>query len=137
MRYKFLNRLLIPLLFVFVSLTAFKGSESLDGKESSNFFQDDKRKKHKNKAGKSEARIFPFNDLGVPKGHLPPPGQCKIWIPGKPPGQQSPPQSCRSAFRNAPLGAWVITHSADRYKVNIFSATRPTVVSEIRFYALQ
>jgi hypothetical protein len=28
--------------------------------------------------------------LGIPPGHLPPVGQCRIWIPGTPPGHQGP-----------------------------------------------
>jgi hypothetical protein len=32
--------------------------------------------------------------LGIPPGHLPPPGACRIWYPGRPPGQQPPPTSC-------------------------------------------
>ena len=58
--------------------------------------------------------IYPFPHLGIPYGHLPPPGECKIWIPGLPAGQQGPPESCESAMYNAPLGAWVISRT-DRY----------------------
>ncbi|AKD05037.1 hypothetical protein POKO110462_17725 [Pontibacter korlensis] len=82
-------------------------------------------------------RDYPLSSLGVPKGHLPPPGECKVWFPGKPPGQQPPPQSCASALRSAPLGAWVITHEGGRYKVNIFSRTRQNVVDEVRYYSAQ
>ncbi|WP_207515643.1 hypothetical protein [Longitalea luteola] len=85
----------------------------------------------------NDERIYPFSALGIPKGHLPPPGECKIWIPGREAGQQGPPQSCSSAFREAPLGAWVITHAANRYKVNVCSKTKPGVIVEVRFYALQ
>ncbi|RTQ46518.1 hypothetical protein EJV47_21435 [Hymenobacter gummosus] len=28
---------------------------------------------------------------GVPRGHYPPPGECRIWYPNRPPGQQPPP----------------------------------------------
>ena len=31
---------------------------------------------------------------GVPKGHYPPPGECRVWYPNRPPGQQPPPTSC-------------------------------------------
>lgn len=31
---------------------------------------------------------------GIPSGHLPPPGECRAWIPGVPPGQQPPPTRC-------------------------------------------
>lgn len=81
-----------------------------------------------------DGRVFPFGDLGIPKGHLPPPGECKVWFPGKPPGHQPPPQSCGSALRNAPLGAWVITHEGERYRVNIFNRSRRNVIDEVRYY---
>ena len=37
----------------------------------------------------------------VPPGHLPPAGQCRVWLPGVPPGHQPPPTSCRAAERQA------------------------------------
>ena len=81
-----------------------------------------------------DGKIYPFSALGVPKGHLPPPGECKIWYPGRPPGQQPPPQSCASALLNAPLGAWVITHTSGKYKVNIFNRNKKNVIDEVRWY---
>ena len=33
---------------------------------------------------------------GVPRGHYPPPGQCRVWYPNRPPGQQPPPADCQS-----------------------------------------
>ena len=38
---------------------------------------------------------------GVPAGHLPPAGECRVWYDGRPPGQQPPPTDCRSAERVA------------------------------------
>jgi hypothetical protein len=38
---------------------------------------------------------------GVPPGHMPPPGQCRVWHDGRPPGQQPRPTSCREAERVA------------------------------------
>jgi hypothetical protein len=38
---------------------------------------------------------------GIPPGHLPPPGECRVWYDGRPPGQQPPPTSCRDAERIA------------------------------------
>ncbi|HZG00439.1 MAG TPA: hypothetical protein VEY71_05515 [Chitinophagales bacterium] len=32
---------------------------------------------------------------GVPPGHFPPAGQCRIWYPNRPPGHQPPPTDCR------------------------------------------
>jgi hypothetical protein len=46
----------------------------------------------------------------IPRGHLPPPGQCRLWDPGQPPGKQPPPISCREAFRRQHGRAYVITH---------------------------
>lgn len=38
---------------------------------------------------------------GIPRGHLPPPGSCRVWLYDRPPGQQPPPTSCRQAQRLA------------------------------------
>ncbi len=50
--------------------------------------------------------IFPSNGTysprklkGVPKGHYPPPGSCKIWYPNRPPGHQPPATSCNNIDR--------------------------------------
>lgn len=83
---------------------------------------------------RENGRSYPFSALDIPKGHLPPPGECKVWFPGKPPGHQPPPQSCSSAMRNAPLGAWVITHEGSRYRVSIFNRSRRNIIDEVRYY---
>ena len=36
----------------------------------------------------------PYGYGGIPPGHLPPPGECRVWYPGVPPGQQPPPFEC-------------------------------------------
>lgn len=38
---------------------------------------------------------------GIPPGHLPPAGSCRVWYDGRPPGQQPPPTNCRDAERTA------------------------------------
>ena len=45
---------------------------------------------------------------GVPPGHRPPPGMCRIWIDGVPPGQQPAPTDCATAVRNRPSNGRVI-----------------------------
>src|SRR5437763_16550424 len=42
--------------------------------------------------------------LGVPPGHLPKPGECRVWIPGAPPGRQPRPKSraCAGIEAGAP-----------------------------------
>jgi hypothetical protein len=52
---------------------------------------------------------------GIPPGHMPPPGQCRVWYDGRPPGQQPPPSSCREAERIA---------SRDRYARVIYGGDR-------------
>ncbi len=85
----------------------------------------------------SDGRDYPFSALNIPRGHLPPPGECKVWFPGKPPGHQPPPQSCAAAMRSAPLGAWVITHEGSRYRVSIFNSNKRHIIDEVRYYLAQ
>jgi hypothetical protein len=39
----------------------------------------------------------------VPPGHLPPPGQCRVWYDGEPPGHQPLPMDCANAETVAAL----------------------------------
>src|SRR6267378_7638222 len=57
--------------------------------------------------------------LGVPPGHLPNPGECRIWIPGTPPGRQPKPKSrpCPGIATVAPAGSWIIYRPSDNKKV--------------------
>jgi hypothetical protein len=40
-------------------------------------------------------------EAGIPPGHLPPAGLCRVWYDGLPPGRQPRPMSCREAERLA------------------------------------
>ena len=44
----------------------------------------------------------------IPKSHFPPPGMCRIWLDGVPPGQQPAPTDCASAVRNRPSNGRVV-----------------------------
>lgn len=46
--------------------------------------------------------------VDIPKGHYPPPGTCRIWVPGVPPGQQSPPGNCEDLQYRVPPGAILV-----------------------------
>ena len=58
----------------------------------------------------------------VPEGHKPPPGMCRIWIDGVPPGRQSAPTDCPTAVRNRPSNGRVIWGDDDRKR----DSDRPT-----------
>ncbi len=51
---------------------------------------------------------IPYEHTNIPPGHLPPPGECRIWFPDRPPGQQSPPGNCDVLSRQVPPGARLI-----------------------------
>lgn len=44
----------------------------------------------------------------IPPGHLPPPGKCRIWYPGRPPGHQPAAGDCSTLSRQVPRGAYLI-----------------------------
>lgn len=75
--------------------------------------------------------------LGIPPGHLPPPGMCRVWFPGRPPGHQPRPTSCAEARHDAPPGSWVL-YRPDRDKkkvhVSVYDRQQPRVVVAIRYY---
>jgi hypothetical protein len=46
--------------------------------------------------------------LGIPPGHLPAAGQCRVWMPGKAPGKQARPRGCADIEASAPPGSWIV-----------------------------
>ena len=53
--------------------------------------------------------VYQAKPLHIPPGHLPPPGQCRIWFPDRPPGHQPPPGPCHVLQYQVPPGA-VLVH---------------------------
>ncbi len=51
---------------------------------------------------------YPPQHFDIPEGHMPPPGECRIWIPDLAPGQQSPPGNCYELERQVPRGAILV-----------------------------
>jgi hypothetical protein len=72
--------------------------------------------------------------LGIPRGHLPPPGRCRVWFPDRPPGHQPQPAECREAMATAPAGTWVL-YRADREEVHVRDVGRHAgTVVRVRVY---
>ena len=68
----------------------------------------------------SRAPAAAAETLGVPRGHLPPPGFCRVWFPGRPPGRQPKPGACADVEVGAPAGSWVLYRpSQDKRVVHV------------------
>jgi hypothetical protein len=75
--------------------------------------------------------------LGIPPGHLPPPGQCRVWIPGTPPGHQAPSSPCRGIERHAPAASWIVYRPTKDKKVvhvRVVDERRAGVIVRLRVY---
>ena len=75
--------------------------------------------------------------LGIPPGHLPPAGQCRVWFPGRPPGHQPAPGACSELAELAPPGAWLVYRPrADRkhVEVSVYGERHPSTVVSILVY---
>ncbi len=79
-------------------------------------------KAKQNAKGKAPAR-GPRKLGGVPPGHFPPKGQCRLWFPGRPPGKQPPSTSCSSLRGRVPAGAFIL-YNGDGWDADYDWATR-------------
>jgi len=52
---------------------------------------------------------------GIPPGHLPPPGECRVWYNGKPPGHQPAPTDCATARREAARNGGRVIYGDNRH----------------------
>jgi hypothetical protein len=69
-----------------------------------------------------------YGRLKISKGHYPPPGECRIWFPDRPAGQQMPAGNCDALERRVPPGVWLIYHPEDvpgHIQVTVYEADRP------------
>ncbi|WP_150764142.1 tetratricopeptide repeat protein [Pseudomonas fluorescens] len=49
-----------------------------------------------------------YDEVEIPRGHLPPPGKCRIWFPDRPPGHQPKPGKCKKLRHRVPSGAYLV-----------------------------
>ena len=91
----------------------------------------------------AEAPVPPPRDrtfeVLIPPGHLPDPGQCRVWIPGRAPGRQPRPRSrpCAGIEAIAPAGSWIVYRRADDRRLvylRIIDDRRPGIVIRNRIF---
>ena len=78
--------------------------------------------------------------LGIPPGHLPPVGQCRVWVPGTPPGRQARARACARIERTAPAGSWILYRPTEDRKVvhvRMISAEHAGRVVRVRVYDVE
>ena len=77
--------------------------------------------------------------LGIPPGHLPAPGKCRVWLPGVPPGRQPKAGSCGQMRDDVPAGAWLIERSKrnpDVVRVTESDRRDADVIVAVRVYEI-
>ena len=78
--------------------------------------------------------------LKIPEGHLPPPGECRVWRPGVPPGQQPSPGPCDAVRAELTPGDWLLRRTWDqpaRVRVIEHGPELPLFRVRIRIHAVE
>ncbi|WP_425462819.1 hypothetical protein [Methylibium rhizosphaerae] len=72
----------------------------------------------------------------VPNGHLPPPGECRIWYPDRPAGHQPPPFKCGAGHGRVEPGGWLITPGPQprEVEVSVYDPRRPGIVVDVGIF---
>lgn len=63
---------------------------------------------NRNRNGRGQPARGPRKLNGVPPGHYPKPGECRVWHSGRPPGQQPKPTACSSLKGRVPAGSFIL-----------------------------
>jgi hypothetical protein len=73
--------------------------------------------------------------LGIPPGHLPPPGRCRLWLPDTPPGHQPASRPCKGIDVRAPVGSMIVYRPDETIvRVRYVDARHPGVVIGVRIF---
>lgn len=75
--------------------------------------------------------------LRIPRAQLPAPGNCRVWYPGRPLGQQPPPQACAAAETSAPPETWILYRPREDPRlihVRILDPDQAGAILQIRVY---
>jgi hypothetical protein len=89
------------------------------------------KQEYKQSIGSSYFHRHGYDQLNIPKGQYPPTGECRIWYPGHPAGQQPFPGNCDELEKRVPPGAWLIHHPEDdpeHVQINVYDENHPGVV---------
>ena len=72
----------------------------------------------------------------IPNGHLPPPGECRIWYPDRPAGHQPPPFKCGKAHGRVEPGGWYMTPGSrpQEVEVSVYDPRRPGIVIDVGIF---
>lgn len=72
----------------------------------------------------------------IPNGHLPPPGECRVWYPNRPAGQQPPPFKCGQSPDRVEPGGWVFSPGPGRQEieVSVYDERRPGIVIDVGIF---
>lgn len=75
--------------------------------------------------------------LGIPPEQLPPPGLCRLWLPGRPVSAQTGPGPCEKIEPGALGGSWVLERpevEPGLIYVRVIDPRRVGVVVAVRSY---
>jgi len=106
-----------------------------DEKDDRTFDQGGKDKKDKKDKGGPPPHAHGL--LKIPKGHLPKPGKCRIWIPGTPAGHQRKAGNCNTLVSQVPAGAWLVyrhTDDPDRVDITIYDVKQVGLIIEVQIF---
>lgn len=72
----------------------------------------------------------------IPEGHMPPPGECRIWYPDRPAGHQPPPFKCGRARGHVEPGGWLIAPGPRprELEVVVYDERRPGIVIDVGIF---
>ena len=70
--------------------------------------RDDRVRTNGNGKSRGQPARGPRKLNGVPPGHYPKPGECRIWHSGRPPGQQPKATACANLRGKVPAGSFIL-----------------------------
>ena len=96
---------------------------------------DSRLRKEKQNEG-SSSYFYQQGYTRLPGGHLPPAGECRIWYPGRPAGNQPPPFKCDQARGRVELGGWLMKPGPQpqQVKVAVYDTQRPGTVIDVGIF---